>query len=67
MRKIPQRLCIYTKDIQRITGRSERYSRNLIRKIRSQLNKEDYQFLTVSEFCKYVGIEEEKVKELIQD
>ena len=62
-----QRLCIYPKDVQRITGRSERYSRNLIRKIMQELNKKDHQFLTVSEFCTYVGIDEEKVKEIIKD
>ncbi len=62
-----QRLCIYPKDVQRITGRSERYSRNLIRKIMQELNKKEHQFLTVSEFCNYAGIDEEKVKEIIKD
>ena len=62
-----QRLCIYPKDVQRITGRSVRYSRNLIRKIMQELNKKEHQFLTVSEFCIYTGIDEEKVKEIIKD
>ena len=62
-----QRLCIYPKDVQRITGRSERYSRNLIRRIMQELNKKDHQFLTVSDFCIYIGIDEEKVKEIIKD
>ena len=62
-----QRLCIYPKDVQRITGRSERYSRNLIRKIMQELNKKEHQFLTVSEFCIYTGIDEKKVKEIIKD
>lgn len=67
MKKRMQRLCIYPKDVQRITGRSERYSRNLIRKIMQELNKKEHQFLTVSEFCIYTGIDEEKVKEIIED
>ena len=62
MKKRMQRLCIYPKDVQRITGRSERYSRNLIRRIMQELNKKEHQFLTVSEFCIYTGIDEEKVK-----
>ena len=67
MKKRMQRLCIYPKDVQRITGRSERYSRNLIRRIMQELNKKEHQFLTFSEFCIYTGIDEEKVKEIIKD
>lgn len=62
-----QRLCIYPKDIVKITGKSERYSRNLIRRIMQELDKKEHQFLTVSEFCNYAGIDEEKVKEIIKD
>ena len=67
MKKRMQRLCIYPKDVQRITGRSERYSRNLIRRIMQEINKKEHQFLTVSEFYIYTGIDEEKVKEIIKD
>lgn len=62
-----QRLCIYPKDVQRITGRSERYSRNLIRKIMLSLNKQEHQFVSVQEFCQFTGLEYEKVKEFITD
>lgn len=62
-----QRLCIYPKDVQRITGRSERYSRNLIRKIMQELNKKEHQFVSVQEFCQFTGLEYEKVKEFIID
>lgn len=61
------RICIYPKDIQLITGKSERYSRDLIMKIKSSLNKPEHQFLTVQEFCTYMGIPYESVREAIRD
>ena len=61
------RLCIYPKDIQRVTGKSERYSRNLISKIRKALNKAEHQMVTVEEFCAYCGLPFESVQEMIRD
>ena len=55
------RITIYPKDIQRITGRSERYGRLLIRKIKLHLNKEHHQFVTIEEFCAYTGLKLENV------
>lgn len=59
------RICIYPKDVQLITGKSERSSRDLILKIKLALNKPEHQFLTVQEFCTYMGIPYESVRELI--
>lgn len=56
-----KRICIYPKDIQRITGRSERYGRALIAKIREEYNKEEHQFVTVEDFCQYTGLRAEQV------
>ncbi|WP_304343217.1 hypothetical protein [Chryseobacterium koreense] len=67
MKPRPTRICIYPKDIQLITGKSERYSRDLILKIKSSLNKPEHQFLTVLEFCTYMGIPYESVREIIRD
>lgn len=67
MRKPPQRLCIYPKDVQRITGKSERWSRNLIRTIMLKLKKEHHQFITLEEFSTYTGIDLEKIRETIVD
>jgi len=61
------RACIYPKDIQRITGRSERYGRKLLREIRVHFGKEPYQFITSEEFAEYSGIELAIVKEYIID
>ncbi len=51
-----ERLCIYPKDIQVVTGRSEHYGRNLIKKIKERFAKEDHQFITIEEFCNYSGL-----------
>ena len=53
----PNRICIYPKDIMRITGKSERYGRILLEKIRRKNAKEEHQFVTVKEFCIYTGID----------
>ena len=58
---IPKRICIYPKDVQIITGRSERYSGKLISDIKKHLNKETHQLVTVEEFSKYMGIKSDDV------
>lgn len=51
-----ERVCIYPKDIQRITGRTERYGRKLLNEIKSHFNKAPHQFITIQEFADYTGI-----------
>lgn len=63
----PKRACIYPKDIQRITGRSERYGRKLLSDIKSFLDKEPHQFITINEFSEYSGIQEDIVNQYIRD
>ncbi len=60
-----ERLCIYPKDIQVVTGRSERYGRNLIRKIKSKFSKEDHHLVTIEEFCNYTGLCVSSVRQLL--
>lgn len=55
------RLCIYPKDIMIITGRSDRYGRNLIKKIKDHFNKPQHQVVTVDEFCQYMGLQQDVV------
>ncbi len=62
----PKRACIYPKDIQRITGRSERYGRKLLQDIRNYLDKEPHQFVTIKEFSEYSGIEMDEVIQYIK-
>lgn len=65
--KKPKRICIYPKDIQRITGRSERYGRNILSEIKIKLNKEPHQFVTIHEFAEYSGLDLELVMSIITD
>lgn len=51
------RLCIYPKDIMIVTGKSERYGRYLIKRIKDHFNKEDHQVVTIEEFCDYLGLQ----------
>ena len=61
------RACIYPKDIQCITGRSERYGRKLLNDIKTHLGKEQHQFITIKEFSEYSGIEEDIINEYISN
>ena len=55
------RIAIYPKDVQRITGRGERYARLLLRKIREHRKKDVHQLVSVKDFCTYTGLEYEEV------
>lgn len=57
-----QRVVIYPKDIMIVTGRSERYSRNLLNKIKTNINKAKHQPLTIEEFCQYMGFDSSEIK-----
>lgn len=56
-----QRMIIYPKDVQRITGKSERYGRYLLERVKTACKKEKHQFVTVAEFCHYTGLEFDQV------
>ena len=62
-----KRICIYTKDIVRITGKSDRYARKLISKMRIALCKEENQFVTIHDFCVFTGLSIEQVEVYIID
>lgn len=62
-----QRMCIYPKDVQRITGKSERYGRILLQKIKDVNSKEKHQFITIDEFCSYTGLEKDEVQKYLND
>ena len=57
-----KRVCIYPKDIQRITGKSYRQSTRLLQKIKVDLNKPSNNFVSVEEFCQYTGLKYEQVE-----
>ncbi|GMQ26628.1 hypothetical protein Aoki45_33110 [Algoriphagus sp. oki45] len=60
-----KRIVIYPKDIQVITGRSERYCHSLIKKIKKYYGKEEHQFITQEEFSDFSGIPVEQVSKYI--
>ncbi len=62
-----KRSCIYPKDVQRITGKSERSGRRLLKRIKEEMGKLEHQFITVEEFATYTGIPMETVSEYITD
>lgn len=50
------RLCIYTKDVQLITGKGERQSREIIKQIKLLKNKTKHQVVTIQELSEYLGL-----------
>lgn len=60
-----KRLIIYPKDIQQITGRSERYGRDIIRQIKLQTNKKPFQLVTFKEFSEFMDIPLEEIYALL--
>jgi hypothetical protein len=50
------RVAIYVKDIEQLTGRTERYSREIMRKMRYHYNKTKNQLISVGEVAAYLGL-----------
>jgi hypothetical protein len=48
-----------------ITGKSERYGRKLLEKIKTKYLKEDHQFVTIDEFCSFTGLKIEQVQQFL--
>lgn len=63
---IPNRIVIYAKDIQNITGRSERTARKMLTEIRKRCNKSRGEFITIEEFCLHTGFKEKQVVEFLR-
>jgi ribosomal silencing factor RsfS len=60
------RVCIYTKDIQIITGKSDKHCRAIITKIKKLHNKEKHQSISIEEFCNYQGLNADEVRKTIK-
>ncbi|MCF6130896.1 hypothetical protein [Flavobacterium wongokense] len=60
------RICIYAKDVQVITGKSERQAREIMKQIRQLTRKEKHQPITVHDLCDYLGFEVRNVAPLIK-
>ena len=55
------RVCIYPKDVQRITGKTYRQARLYLKKVKDSLNKEPHQLISIEEFCTFSGLQMEHV------
>jgi tRNA A58 N-methylase Trm61 len=60
------RLIIYPKDIQLITGRGERYAERVIRTIKQRLGKQKHHLVTYEEFCKFAGLSLHDLEEYLK-
>lgn len=61
-----ERVCIYPKDVQVVTGKSERWGREVIKKIKTHLSKQPHQLVSIEEFCEYTGLPIQSVKGLLR-
>ena len=59
------RVCIYPQDIVWLTGRSERYARDVIKDIKLLHRKERHQLVTIKEFCDFMGLPYDEVFRII--
>lgn len=55
------RVVIYPKDVAAITGKNYRSSWILLSRIKSHLQKESHQVVTIQEFCEYMGLKVDDV------
>ena len=58
---VPNRIVIYAKDVMNITGRSERTARKILQQIRQAGGKKRGDMVPVAEFCRFTGIDQERV------
>lgn len=66
MKHTSKRVCIYPKDIQRITGKSYRQSTRILNQIRTSLRKPKSSLISIDEFCEYTGLKQEHIEHLIK-
>ena len=61
-----ERVVIYPKDVHIVTGKSQRWARNIIKEIKQALSKQEHQLVSVDEFCSYMGLDNAQVKQQLQ-
>ncbi|RZF61754.1 hypothetical protein [Sphingobacterium corticibacterium] len=57
-----RRICIYPKDISRITGKSYRQSLRIYNTVKKIRGKQAHQLLSIEEVCEYLGLDKEEIK-----
>ena len=66
MKSLPPRIVVYPKDIQNIVGGSRRSACNLLNRIKQINNKGRTDKLTIYEFCSYMKVDEQHVREFFK-
>ncbi|GAA4361856.1 hypothetical protein GCM10023185_29180 [Hymenobacter saemangeumensis] len=59
------RICIYPKDVARLTGRSYDAAKRLVRRARQAAGKPAGALVTVADFCQLTGLNEAEVSRAI--
>lgn len=57
-----KRICIYPKDIARITGKSYRQSLRIYNQIKKVNYKSEQHLVTLEELCAYLGLKIDEVR-----
>lgn len=65
MKQSTTRIVIYPKDVQAITGKADRAARRMLQCIRKENGKGPTDLVSLEEFCRYTGLREEEVQELL--
>jgi hypothetical protein len=60
-----KRIVLPTKDLMIITGKSECYFMELIRKMKEHFLKEKHQYITLNEFANYLGLDADGVDKVL--
>ena len=60
-----RRMVLYISDVQKITGKCLRSSRTIYKNIQDHYNKLPKAFITIEEFCKYMGFKADDVERYI--
>jgi len=67
MKKKPNRIMIYPRDIQNVTGKGSRTASRIHNQIKRHYGKMKNDFLTVMELCRYWKLDIEIVNAFIDD
>ena len=60
-----RRLVIYPKDISLNTGKSESYSRDVIRRIKELKGKKSHQLVSIREAADYLGLDVDEILKMV--
>ena len=65
LKKIPERIVLYPRDVANIIGKSQRTAQRLIDTIRAAFGDHGQNFVTVRELCIFCNMEEEAVRRFL--